>query len=217
MHSPAATPRTSPAQGALLEGIIVTIIVVLLVRFLVRQGPWAASLSPAIWLNLPLLVLWIRHLPFSEHGFSFASWRVGGRWLFVSIVLVLIPFFVLVISWRWINEQGLLIAWDRLTLQIITYHLLYHAIPEELFFRGYLQQRVASWAKSIGQVHLGLPIFLSALLFAIAHLLVSPGWQRAAVFLPGLAMAWLRQRTGGLLAPAGFHWLANLIAAVLVV
>jgi membrane protease YdiL (CAAX protease family) len=53
-------------------------------------------------------------------------------------------------------------------------------------------------------------ILLAAALFALAYVLVEAGWMRAAVFLPGAVMGWLRERSGGLLAPPAFHWLANL-------
>jgi len=202
------------AHGALLEGIIATIIAALLLCVLVREETWVVWLSPAVWINLPVLVLLFRHVPLSEHGFSLASWQAGGRWLFLSIALVLIPFSALLTVWRWITGHESVVALERLTVSTILYHLLYQAVPEELFFRGYLQKRLALWAQARGLTGFGLPICLTALLFAVAHLIVSPSWMRVAVFFPGLVMGWLRERTGGLFAPTGFHWLANLVAVV---
>jgi uncharacterized protein len=92
------------------------------------------------------------------------------------------------------------------------------ALPEELFYRGYLQ---TSWARSApgrGFTFLGARLgagFLSTqLLFAAGHLVVLQPW-RLATFLPGLWFGWLRERSGGVAAPIAAHALSNLFIKVL--
>jgi membrane protease YdiL (CAAX protease family) len=91
-------------------------------------------------------------------------------------------------------------------------------IPEELFFRGYLQgsleianpaqRRLISFAA-------GETIILPAILFAAAHFLTDPRPVRLATFFPGLLFGYLRFRTGSVAAPVTIHTLANLIIFVL--
>jgi membrane protease YdiL (CAAX protease family) len=92
------------------------------------------------------------------------------------------------------------------------------ALPEELFFRGYLlgrlQQRWPARRRFAG-APVGLALVLSALLFALGHFLVDFNPQRLAVFFPGLAFAWMRARSGSLLPGALYHALCNLLADVL--
>jgi membrane protease YdiL (CAAX protease family) len=64
-------------------------------------------------------------------------------------------------------------------------------------------------------VQFGLPHVASALLFALVHLVAVPQPHRLLVFFPGLVFAWLAERSGGALAPAVHHTLANLTLQVL--
>jgi membrane protease YdiL (CAAX protease family) len=123
----------------------------------------------------------------------------------VSVVCALLPFTLTVVAWK-VMESDLNLTLHRLSFASVTSHLLFAALPEELFFRGYVQQRLRSSCGASGS------ILLTAFLFTLAHLLVEPGWMRLAVFFPGVLMGWLRERSGGLLAPTLFHLLSNLTA-----
>ena len=92
------------------------------------------------------------------------------------------------------------------------------ALPEEFFFRGYLQGRLAeAWPPS--RRFLGAPVgralLVSSALFAIGHVLVDGNPIRLAVFFPGLVFGWMRERTGSILAGTLFHALCNLYSEVL--
>jgi membrane protease YdiL (CAAX protease family) len=92
------------------------------------------------------------------------------------------------------------------------------AIPEELFFRGYLMQRLEQrWppTRRLLGAPVGAALLVSSLLFALGHLLVVPNPQRLAVFFPALVFGWMRARTGSIAAGAAFHALCNLFADVL--
>jgi uncharacterized protein len=97
--------------------------------------------------------------------------------------------------------------------------LLVIALPEEAFYRGYLQTALdAGWSKrsrTILGAKLGPGWLLSAAIFAVGHLLTIPHPSRLAVFFPALAFGWLRARTGGIGAGVVFHALCNLFTAVL--
>lgn len=81
---------------------------------------------------------------------------------------------------------------------------------EEVGFRGYLTQAVASWWRRPGAGTLAAAA-VSSVLFALAH-----GVQDPALFLDrlafGAAASWLVWRTGGLEASVALHVVNNLIA-----
>ena len=97
-------------------------------------------------------------------------------------------------------------------------HLLVVALPEEAFFRGYLQSaldrrhppRVRLWGATLGP-----GLLLSGLLFALGHWLSVPDVGRLAVFFPSLLFGWLRAKTGGIGAAMVCHALCNLYVIVL--
>lgn len=97
---------------------------------------------------------------------------------------------------------------------IILAHLLLVALPEELFFRGYLQKRIAE--ASPPQPPRPPPLvsranLIASIVFALSHLVI--GWDpaRLAVFFPSLLFGLLRERTDGLAAPIVCHALFNLM------
>jgi membrane protease YdiL (CAAX protease family) len=92
------------------------------------------------------------------------------------------------------------------------------AIPEELFFRGYLMpglERRWKPTRTLLGARVGLALVVSSVLFALGHILVVPNPQRLAVFFPALLFGWMRARTGSIAAGACFHALCNLFADVL--
>lgn len=95
-------------------------------------------------------------------------------------------------------------------------HLVVVALPEEAFFRGYLQSRLDErWGtprKFLG-APIGAGLLWTSALFALGHLATTPHPARLAVFFPSLLFGWLRARTGGVGAPVLFHAACNVVAA----
>ena len=92
------------------------------------------------------------------------------------------------------------------------------AIPEELFFRGYLMERLERvWppTRRLFGAKVGWALIVSSALFAIGHVAVIPNPQRLAVFFPALLFGWMRARTGSIAAGALFHALCNILADTL--
>jgi membrane protease YdiL (CAAX protease family) len=96
--------------------------------------------------------------------------------------------------------------------------LLVVALPEELFYRGFVQ---TAWARTAPErgvtvlgARLGAGFLWTQLLFAAGHLVVLQPW-RLGTFFPGLLFGWLRERTGSLAAPVVLHALSNLFIATL--
>jgi membrane protease YdiL (CAAX protease family) len=97
--------------------------------------------------------------------------------------------------------------------------LLVIALPEEAFFRGYLQTALdRAWPprwRILGAT-LGVAWIVSAAIFAVGHLLTTPRQPaRLAVFFPALLFGWLRARTGGVGAGVAYHAACNMFSATL--
>ena len=106
---------------------------------------------------------------------------------------------------------------DDLALQV-GYQLFFVAIPEEFFYRGYFQTRLNEvferrWL--IFGTSIGPGAVLACLFFAFGHSLVQVQWWHFATFFPGMVFAWMRERTGGVVAGALFHATCNLTVLVL--
>lgn len=97
--------------------------------------------------------------------------------------------------------------------------LLVVALPEEAFYRGYLQTALErGWGGKRWRLlgaELGVGWLVASAIFAVGHYLSVPNPTRLAVFFPALAFGWLRARTGGIGAPVLFHALCNLLTDTL--
>ena len=103
--------------------------------------------------------------------------------------------------------------------------LLVVALPEEAFYRGFMQSTLdRMWKENPngrrhfisvlgGQIGWSTPI--TSATFAISHLVTDPHPHRLAVFFPSLLFCWLRSRTGGIGAAVAMHAASNLLAATL--
>ena len=110
------------------------------------------------------------------------------------------------------------LRWPPSIFDEIGGQLVVIALPEEAFFRGYLQTALdrvwpPRW-RFLG-ADLGPGWIVSALIFAVGHVLTRPDPARLAVFFPALIFGWLRRRTGGIGASVLFHASCNLFSAML--
>lgn len=104
-------------------------------------------------------------------------------------------------------------TWPARPLLLVGYHLFFVAIPEEFFYRGYVQTRLDEafpprW-RILG-ADVGWGWLLACVFFAFGHSLVEPQWWHFAIFFPSLVFGWMRARTGGIVAGALFHAWANI-------
>ena len=96
--------------------------------------------------------------------------------------------------------------------------ILVVAVPEEIFFRGYLMSRFEERFPSrrrLWGATVGWPLVITSVLFAAGHFLVDFQPGRLAVFFPALAFGWMRSRSGSVAPGAVFHALCNLLSEVL--
>ncbi len=92
------------------------------------------------------------------------------------------------------------------------------ALPEEFFYRGYLQSELDEvWTPRVRVLgaELGPSLLVTSALFAAGHLATELDVNRLAVFFPSLLFGWLRARTRGVGASIALHATCNLFAAYL--
>lgn len=112
---------------------------------------------------------------------------------------------------QWIESMGWL-------LSLSATHLLGVALPEETFYRGYLQPRLEKlWPPqtAVFGVLLGKAAIVTALLFALGHFLGEWNPMRLGPFFPALIFAWLRNATGSIYGAISYHALCNIFGALL--
>ena len=166
------------------------------------------------------------------------TWRAAGRGaaLGLAVCALVLPLFAAAfwIYGEWILPRlpGALarvvapyggplrfhLRWPPGTLVFALVQLLVVALPEELFYRGWMQAAWARTAPSRGVnvlgARLGAGFVWTQVLFAVGHLVVLQPW-RLATFFPGLLFGWVRARTGSIVAPVVVHALSNVFIRTL--
>ena len=146
--------------------------------------------------------------------------REFGRavlWALACSVVIFPPFWVGYLAWHR-PTSAFVWNWPAAPLDQVLAQLILVALPEEAFFRGYLQTRLddiwpARWTILGGRIGLGL--VATSTIFALGHLTTHFHVSRLSVFFPALLFGWLRNRTGGIGASLCFHALCNLFASFL--
>jgi membrane protease YdiL (CAAX protease family) len=91
------------------------------------------------------------------------------------------------------------------TAYYIIFQLLLVSLPEEFFFRGFLQDSISRNFRAV---------LIVSLLFSIAHLpkaVFLGEWVSLFSFFPSIIMGWLYMKTNNILPGTIFHLLANLV------
>jgi len=135
------------------------------------------------------------------------KWDPGGLLIGVIVSIVILPTYILLD----LLLTGATINVDRISAILIALQLFFVALPEEVFFRGYLQEKLGNDLKGV--------VFVSVF-FALGHfftLCVASGFiggictQSVLTFFPSLVMGYLYVRTGTLWGSIIFHFLSNLV------
>ena len=163
----------------------------------------------------------IRNEKLSQLGLTLTNIRLSLKLLLISCLISgpIIFIFLLILDYFKINmplaskvSNGNWATW-------ITYQFMYVAVAEELFFRGYILGNLARPTKSPSfrptKKHQAITIGFSAVLFALAHIIILQNFLSALTFFPGLLFGWLFIRTRSLLAPILFHAIANIAYTLL--
>jgi len=198
-----------------LETIIVTIAAIGLVKLTLSYGTTDISrlIIPGILIMAALLPTIIKRQGLKQIGLNTNNAMLSLRLLCLVSLLILPSTLLVLLLLRWSGlslplqqsapPQGSWLYW-------LGYQFLYVALPEEIFFRGYLQSNILMLAKRLkNKSYMSAVVFISAFCFAAAHVVINPEITVMLTFLPGLVFGWLFLRTGSLVAPVLFHVIAN--------
>ena len=207
----------------LIETLVLTALLVGFARLLyvsksinfIRE--YYATIFAVTFIYVPVMVMWFKHQPID---FVDSSLRMFFRSLrvFIGTALVIFPVYILCAHFWMIHVFGrttLLVAPYPNLLKTILFQTLLIALPEEFFFRGYMQATLdKSFIKrwNIFGTRLGWAWIITALVFAASHSFVRFQWWHFSIFFPALVFGWLRERTNSITAPVLFHAASNIIA-----
>ena len=194
---------------------------------------YAKAVAAVAFLYLPGSIVWRRNEDYRDYGATFERWPRDFAWG-LGISAIVLPIFVLgffgfVQLLKDVPQAlaGVLAPYpkdaafhlrfpDRFAAHLVDQFLVV-ALPEELFYRGFMQARLRdAWpgGRTVFGARLGRAFWVTQLLFAIGHLAEPHPW-RLGVFFPALIFGWLRERTGTIVPGTIFHALSNLTVLVL--
>lgn len=188
--------------------LLVFVAVVALVHLAVRLSPRLPWLSPAFL--AAALFLYAPFPRYRERGVP--SWAAGadpGRSAAILLLLAAVGAAAFLLFVRLPLPPALSPYRGSVPLDgAMAAHLLFLvAIPEEVFFRGYLYDAFeeAGWE----------PVLPTALLFAAGHVAISPSAFRTLTFFPGVLLGMGRKATGNVYVPVLAHFLYNLYPSLI--
>ncbi|MCS7233083.1 MAG: CPBP family intramembrane metalloprotease [Synergistetes bacterium] len=156
------------------------------------------DLAIAYMLYLPLLIVPKKH--WESYGITLKSWEKSLKLCALASLIFLLPFTIASIALS--ISQG----FRGITFSAALYQFIGVALPEELFFRGYLQTEISKLTLNPWK-----SIILTSILFTVVHLFKGITPVNVGVFLPSLIFGYLREETGSILASTIFHALSNII------
>lgn len=238
---PVATRRQLIGQ-VLLWFAVTTAGVALLLRIaapvpLLRDN--VGALVALVFLYVPAWVARRRGQDLSDHGFRVAPLR-RGLVLGLGVLALVLPCFAVGFAGfyeiacqadalRGLTPPGFCARFRGITApaapeldwgfaELALVQLIVVALPEELFFRGFLHRLLEEALpprRRPGGGGLGLALLVSSALFALSHLVADLDPRRLSVFFPGLLFGWLYSATGSLLAGTLAHAGSNLFMDLL--
>ena len=181
---------------------------------------WTLALVPLLFIYVPVGLCRIRDVDSWSYRLSIPAFRDVQAWRTIvdvnaRLLLVVGPLFLLGYhlyqTTLFDHQPGQ--GWPKEALTLVAYQLFFVAIPEEFFYRGYFQTRLNEVFERkflIGGVPMGWGSVWASLFFAFGHTIVLFQWWHFATFFPGMVFAWLREKTGGVMAGAVFHAICNI-------
>ena len=205
--------------------------------------PWIGHLGSALvavlFLYAPVFVGWRRHEELEDYGFKIERLGRDLAYAFGAIAAIFPLFALGYFAFYEIACHSQLLAhlvprnmcshyaglgglhapalsWDFAEFCLV--QLVVIALPEELFFRGFLlellERRFPPKRRLLGG-GIGWALVLSAAAFALIHLPKDGDPRALATFFPGLLFGWMRSATGSILASTVTHGCSNILIRLL--
>jgi membrane protease YdiL (CAAX protease family) len=230
-------PREASQKPSLAEPLVAALAVTVAVTVASVFGPekYVATIVGFLFLLATWVLVWRKDDAFVERsGLSLGgvvvsrSVRLGllarafakdaVLWALLCAVIFFVPFWI---GWRWWwgAKHGFVLTLSPAdAANEVLGQLVVIALPEEAFYRGYLQSRLDDvWAPKLRVLgaRVGPSLLVTSAIFALGHFATIHHPSRLAVFFPSLVFGWLRARTGGVGAAILFHAMCNLFSEVL--
>lgn len=172
---------------------------------------------PTLWFLGPFAVVTFTRRPAATYGLTFE--HPGSLGLHATVIVVVYVPYVLghyAVADRWLRQPfrfGLPPGLTEYTLdQVLTI-----ALPEEFFFRGYLQtqcDRVWGRPYTLLGAKCGLGLPLAAMLFTACRVFNGGPFSLSTLF-PSLLYGWLRARTDTIIVPTLYHAASNVLMQIM--
>jgi len=236
-------------RDALATWAIALVLVAILVHVNITLpwiGHLGSALVAVLFLYAPVYVGWRRHEELEDYGFKIERLGRDLAYAFGAIAAIFPLFALGYFAFYEIACHSQLLAhlvprdmcshyaglggvhapstsslwkgwWDFAEFCLV--QLVVVALPEELFFRGFLlellERRFPPKRRLLGG-GVGLALVLSSVAFALIHLPRYNGDPRElAIFFPGLLFGWMRSATGSILASTVTHGCSNILIQLL--
>lgn len=226
----------TPARPKLAEPLLAATVVTGTVTAVSTFGPekYVATIVGFVFLLATWLLVWRRDDACVERsglalggvvlsrrlraGNVLRAFGKSAAWALLFAAITFVPFWF---GWRWwwgAKHAFILSPSATDVVNEVLGQLVVIALPEEAFYRGYLQSRFDElWPPRVRVLgaRLGPGIVLASVIFALGHVATIHSASRLAVFFPSLLFGWLRARTGGIGAGVLYHAMCNLFSEAL--
>ncbi len=182
------------------------VLTILLMRFFLPWDEYTVLISATLMLLMPLIM---------NGRVVDLKWSLRGVLMGLCVsAVILFAYFIVFACYAMFAEKSVSIR--QLSYSFILMQLLLIALPEEIFFRGYLQRKIGNNVRGV---------IIVSFLFALAHLVtlciggdrsLSVCIQAALTFFPSLVMGYLYVVSGTLWASVLFHFFANIVHIALI-
>ena len=210
------------------ECLMASVGVLVVLGGLKHLGDAVPAISDYVYTIAPAAQLYVPIMLIGRAGFGITAESLGltaGRWgrdlkLAAGFALLtIVPFAIGHHFWQTeLFHRAFSPALPAGFAMSVANQVLVVALPEELFYRGYLQGRLELlWPPKrrwLG-APVGMAIVVASVVFALAHFVGEYRIDRLGPFFPGLIFGWMRARTGSLVAPVAYHAFCNVLGDVL--
>lgn len=217
----------APARPAMVREAWVASVGILLTLGLIKHlgqavpllGKYGGTVALGLQLYLPLMLRGRNGVSNESLGLTLKAWRVDLKAWAVWAVVVTVPFALGHHYWQTlVMHRPFMPALPEDLLQRFIMQTVVVALAEELFFRGYLQERLQQlWParRTLFGAPFGAAILVTSAVFALAHFVGEYNFARLGPFFPSLLFGWLRARSRSIVGAAAFHAYANLLGDLL--
>ncbi len=180
-----------------------------------------ALFTALLLIYVPLGVLWYRKekLPFFDPSLNQFARSLGWFLLTALLVFPVIEFGNRYFLEIFFHQHYIGGHWRGIS-RVAFFHLFLIALPEEFFYRGFIQSQLNRvWGrpwKFLG-APIGKGLLITAFLFALSHSMIMLRWWHFSIFFPALVFGWLRERTNSITASALFQALCNVYSYWIVI